>query len=574
MEPGTADTDGREADARLSLSERISRHPIAAGMLSGLALWAAFPPMEFSALAWVALVPLFRLAVEPGSRWRVYLGAWAGGLIFWGASLQWVRLTDPTAWTAWVVMAAILSVWWPAFLALTRYAVFNLKIPLLVAAPIFWVGLEHSRIFILSGFPWYYLAHSQYQMVPLIQIADFTGSLGVSFLIATVNALIVDLLRLPLLYRSEGRTRLRPKQQIRLAVVGLGGLGTLVYGAYRLSRPEFQDGPRLAMIQTDFEQHYKSGANNYEALLNKIESLVIKAASQDPKPDLIVWPETSYPWGTISIDPATPPDLLKNQMRYISDTMTVEQWRVNERETGTYLHGFTDALKIPQMIGGLRYEHGPDGFGKYNAAVLITPGSPAFQVYRKIQLVPFGEYIPLIDLLPWLTVFTPYRDGYLPVLTFGHEANSLDLGPYRVAVGICFEDTLPHLIRRFFHETPDGRQPDVLIDMSNDGWFQYSAELDMHLAVSVFRCVENRVPLARAVNTGLSALIDGDGRILQVLSRNTEGVLQVRAPLDPRTSLYSMWGDWLGLSCLAVCIGIWPTGMIYKKVRPSLLGRP
>ncbi|WP_165064586.1 apolipoprotein N-acyltransferase [Paludisphaera rhizosphaerae] len=573
MEPGTAVTESRESDGRLSLSERVSRHPIAAGIISGLALWAAFPPMEFSALAWVALVPLFRLAVEPGARWRVYLGAWAGGLVFWGASLQWIRLTDPSAWTAWVVMAAILSVWWPAFLGLTRYAVFGLKIPLLVAAPIFWVGLEHSRIYILSGFPWYYLAHSQYQAIPVIQIADITGALGVSFLIATVNALLVDLLRLPLFYRSEGRSRLRPKQRLRLAIVGLGILGTLIYGAYRLSRPEFLDGPRLAMIQTNFEQHYKSGAD-WQGILNKVESLVIKAAGYDPKPDLIVWPETSYPWGTISIDPATPSDVFAGHMRQISDGLTPDQWRENERESGKYLHGFTDALKIPMMIGGLRYEHRPEGLRKYNAAVLLTPGSPAVQVYRKIQLVPFGEYIPLIDLLPWLTVFTPYRDGYLPTLTFGREANSLDLGPYKVAVGICFEDTVPHLIRRFFNETPDGRQPDVLIDMSNDGWFRGSAELDMHLAVSVFRCIENRVPLARAVNTGLSALIDGDGRILQVLSRDTEGVLQVRAPLDPRTSLYSMWGDWLGLSCLAVCIGIWPTGMIYKRLRSSLIGRP
>ena len=105
-------------------------------------------------------------------------------------------------------------------------------------------------------------------------------------------------------------------------------------------------------------------------------------------------------------------------------------------------------------------------------------------------------------MLPWLTVFTPYRDGYVPTPAFGQEPVSLPLGRYRLAVAICFEDTVPHVVRRFFREPADGRQPDVLINMSNDGWFHGSSELDMHLAVSVFRTIEHRVPLARAVNTG------------------------------------------------------------------------
>src|ERR1022692_2773390 len=123
-----------------------------------------------------------------------------------------------------------------------------------------------------------------------------------------------------------------------------------------------------------------------------------------------------------------------------------------------------------------------------------------------MHLVPFGEYIPFIQALPWLTFLTPYRGETPPSLSFGKEPRTLLLGPYRLAVTICFEDTIPQVIGRFFIAVKDGHQPDVLINLSNDGWFHDSSELDMHLAMGVFRAVEHRVPLARAVNTGLSAL--------------------------------------------------------------------
>ena len=124
------------------------------------------------------------------------------------------------------------------------------------------------------------------------------------------------------------------------------------------------------------------------------------------------------------------------------------------------------------------------------------------------------------------------------------------------------------MIARFFHDTARDPQPDVLINLSNDGWFHGSAELDVHLAIGVFRAIEHRVPLARAVNTGLSALIDGNGEIRSFLPKETEGVLSVTVPLDDRRSLYTRSrSDWLGLSCLAVTIGLVPVGILRKPRR-------
>src|SRR5207245_1609768 len=127
---------------------------------SGFLLWLAFPPAGWGWLAWIALTPLFLLIRSDKPRWAIYLGAWLGGELFWLLSIQWVRLSEPnTAWLAWLVMATVLSFWWPAFLVLARLGVRRLKLPLMLAAPVVWVALEFVRAFIVSGFPWYYLAH-------------------------------------------------------------------------------------------------------------------------------------------------------------------------------------------------------------------------------------------------------------------------------------------------------------------------------------------------------------------------------------------------------------------------------
>ncbi len=132
-------TEAMEKEIRTTtldgLTERLSQRPIVAGLGSGVLLWSAFPPVEWSWLAWIALVPLFWLGIQQGRVLRLYLGAWAGGLVFWLLSVQWVRLTDATAWLAWLAMALIFSLWWPGFVALARLAVFRLRLPLMVAAP-------------------------------------------------------------------------------------------------------------------------------------------------------------------------------------------------------------------------------------------------------------------------------------------------------------------------------------------------------------------------------------------------------------------------------------------------------
>jgi apolipoprotein N-acyltransferase len=537
-----------------------------AGIVSGLLLWSTFPPVEWHWLAWLALVPLFWLSVQAGSRWRIYLSAWTGGLAFWIPALQWIRHADSSAVLAWLVMALIFSFWWPVFILVVRIAVFRLRVPLILAAPIIWVGLEYSRAFILSGFPWYQLAHSQYRIAYLIQIADVTGSLGLSLLIATVNALIVDLSTLPLIRTTKGGSRVTRRQMLRLWSVAFLIGATLTYGSIRIKTSQFRNGPRLALLQSNIPQKLKSGGR-FNKILEEFKHLVEVAVRAPQRPDLLVWPETSYPQGLVSIKPDVSSDTLLNQIQSVpmDEPMTVQDWIKRGTFHSDLLHAWSDSVQVPMLVGCLEYDHNPDGLRKYNSAFLFEPMVGAVQVYHKIHLVPFGEYIPFLETLPWLLNFTPYHDGYIPGLTFGSEFNQLEVNGYRLAVAICFEDTVPHLVRQFFRSPAPRQQPDVLINLSNDGWFQGSSELEMHLAVSVFRTVENRVPLARAVNTGVTALIDGNGQIRERLPKLTSNVLSATIPLDDRTSFFSRHGDWVGLGCLSVSIGLLILGPIGRR---------
>ena len=552
-------------------------HPIWLALGSALVLWTSFPPADWGWLAWAALVPLFLLVRSDRSARSLYAAAWLGGLAFWLLSIQWVRLTDPTAWLAWVVMAAFLSLWWPSFLLLARLGVRRLGLPLMAVAPVTWVALEFVRAYILTGFPWYYLAHSQYRYPHLIQVADLAGALGLSFLVGMANACGAELWAGWRGRRAGEEARDLRTQAPRVAALAVGLLATVGYGAYRLETADFRPGPRVALLQSNLRQALKQSLSA-EQIMATYEGLVARAVRGPERPDLLVWPETSYPYQFVAIDPGLDAPGIDALVRGPYPKTSARFWRSRMQEVVGHLQGWTDQIEVPMLIGSILYDFRPGALSRYNAAILFEPGAAATQVYRKLHLVPFGEYVPLIESLPWLTALTPYRGtDHVPSLTHGSEPAWLDLGAYRLATAICFEDTLPQVVRRLFAEAAEGRQPDVLLNISNDGWFRWSEELDMHLAVSVFRAVENRVPLARAANTGISALIDGNGRIVARLRKNTEDVLTALVDLDDRESLYSGWGDWLGFGCLAGSLGLVVAGLsdsIRRRFRTATVSSP
>jgi apolipoprotein N-acyltransferase len=411
---------------------------------------------------------------------------------------------------------------------------------------------------VLTGFPWYYLAHSQHRTLWLIQSADFAGALGLSFLIAGFNAACVELLAVSWRPARSAWSRLPRPLLVRLAVLAFLLAGNAAYGLYRLRSAQFRPGPRVALLQSNLTQRYKMKSEAGQ-LLAVYQELVDRALKAAQRPDLIVWPETAYPYGFVVIDPELSSDVFARQARQLSSQLSPQEWWKKLANVSDHLHGWTNRLDTPMLIGSLTYRFHRDGAAKFNSAILIEPGKADVQSYHKLHLVPFGEYVPLIETFPWLTVLTPYHgpDAVIPSLSFGSEPSWFRLGQLQLAAAICFEDTVPQVVRRLFSD-PEKGQPDVLLNLSNDGWFRGSSEHDMHLAVSVFRAVENRVPLARAVNAGISAIVDGNGRVVAALPKLQDGILAATIPLDDRVSFYSAWGDWMGTLCLSVSIALLP----------------
>ena len=303
-------------------------------------------------------------------------------------------------------------------------------------------------------------------------------------MIAVFNAFVVDLMSRPLLQVTKTGTRLATRQHIRLCTVTVLLGTTFCYGAYRVSNALFHDGPRLALLQSNIEQKHKMKGDPRKTIA-RFAVLIERAIADRQLPDLIVWPETAYPYGYIAIDSKIDPLTLERQVQSIAPSMTGDKWVDAKKAIDDDLHHWADVTKVPMLVGSSFYDHQPGSLEKYNSAILFSPGVSLIYHYHKMHLVPFGEYIPFIDVMPWLSILTPYHGGRLPRLSFGSQPRLIPLKEYLLAVTICFEDTVPQVISRFFDGAAGDRQPDVLVNLSNDGWFHGSAELDMHLAIGV-----------------------------------------------------------------------------------------
>jgi apolipoprotein N-acyltransferase len=523
--------------------------PFLLAVVGAFGLWLAFPPVGRGDLAWIALVPLFALVESARPRWQVYLAGWLGGLVFWHLAIFWVTRAAPEAWAGWTVMATYLSVGWLIVLVIARWGVVGLGWPVALVLPVAWLVEEYYRAFTLTGFPWYYLAHTQWRHPLLIQIADLTGAWGVSLLVALVNGAIYDL-AIQFVQQHRGARDVWSRPTIlRFSTIGFLLLGTLAYGAWRTATARFEPGPRLALLQSDIPQDLKM-SEDPNAVLELYAHLIQKAL--DRRPDLIVWPETSYPRGYPFIAPALPPDVLDRQAKILNPAGTGPFWRRKEALVRLELLDATDRLGVPMLVGTLAYDFRPSGVRRFNSAILLEPGKGATARYDKRHRVPFGEYIPGLETFPWLAKLTPFEPEEVPRLDAGDAPQLFDWQGLRLATAICFEDSVPQVVRQSFAQPGPGRHdPDILLNLSNDGWFRGTSELEMHLAASVFRAVENRVPLARAVNTGQTSIVDGNGRVVVALGNNTADVLVEPIPLDPRRSLYSSCGDWLPQLALA-----------------------
>ncbi len=515
------------------------------GLAGMVVLWAALPPLGLWPLAWIApawWVLLIRRSELPGK--RPYAALWLAGFLFWLAELYWLTFPHAANSIGWLAVGAYFGFYLPVFVGLAHVAVHRLRVPVILAAPIVWTGLELAQAHLLTGMTMASLGHTQYRWIALIQISDLAGAFGVGFVVMFVAACLARML--PLNGKPKAIWPLAP-------VVGLLA-AVLLYGHLRMAGvpPVDQRPPpvRIALIQGSIDSKLKSERSMRGRIHEHYRDLSQKAVEEYGPVDLIVWPETMFRETFITCEPdAEMPDIYRQQnwTRRQFQGALEEEAEHSRAELGTMARAFG----VPMVIGVDHHHYGAEGVRMYNAAVFVDRSGNVVGHYDKMHRVVFGEYVPFGEYFPRLQRMTP-----LPVsIHAGERPAAFDVGGLRVSPNICYETILSHVIRRQINTLRrEGNEPDVLANLTNDGWFRGSSELDLHLICGVFRAVECRKPLVIAANTGFSARIDGDGRIRERGPRRAAGTILAEVRPDPRGSWYLRYGDWPAGLCLAACV--------------------
>lgn len=522
---------------------------IAAGLL-----WAAaFPKIGMAGFAWIA--PGLLLAAALGKDgWEAFRIGYVGALVFYLVTLYWL-LRIPYRWlgiplgpaAGWLTLSAFMALFpglWVWLLSRTPRPDSPELVPgssprlrgwlagswaarsvwaLLGATA--WVALEMGIARIFGGFPWNLLGASQYQLVPLIQIASVTGIYGVSFLVVWVSLSLASA-TLNLLRRPQTRSAWLGEIFLPLLVTAV----IFNAGARRVRATlESSDKIKVLLIQPSIPQTVIWDPSGDAERLAEVLRLTRVGLTNSA--DLVIWPESAIP----------------RPIRYDEPTFEAVTSLAREHQAW-FILGSDDVEPRPTP-------ENPDEVEYFNSSFLISPQGALESRYNKRHLVIFGEYIPLARWMPFFKLFTPIQGGFTP----GGEPIFYDLSTLGVeaSVLICFEDMFPHLAR-----TSVGPRTGLMVNLTNDGWFGQSAAQWQQAASAVFRAVENGVPLARCCNNGLTCWIDPRGRIREVFfdSRGTiygPGFLRVEIPVrraahPEAATFYNQHGDVFGWTCLGI----------------------
>ncbi|GAW67462.1 apolipoprotein N-acyltransferase [Geoanaerobacter pelophilus] len=483
-------------------------------LLSGGMLALSFPEPGISALAWIAFVPLFLAAAGASPAAGFRLGFTAGCAAYAGI-LYWLNIVMTTYGKLPAAASAALYLALAGYLALYPGVVIWLarrceskRIGLLISFPLFWVAGELIRSYLLTGFPWANLGYSQYRTLPLIQISDLTGVYGVSFLVAFANVVFYRI------WVSMRHRERYPATALLLLLLLIAA--TMGYGVIALSRPEKGPLQQVLMVQGNIRQEHKWDPAFQASTVATYERLTRKGVESPGT--LVVWPESALPF------------FLQSEPAYAA--------RVKALAADLKSYLLTGSPAYDKEGGELRY---------LNSAFLISPGGAVTGRSDKLHLVPFGEYVPLSSLLPFVNKLVQGIGDFSP----GKAAVPLDTANGKIGVLVCFEGIFPEVSRAYVRSGAT-----MLVNITNDAWFGRSSAPYQHLSMTVFRAVENRVPLVRAANTGISSVIDGKGHIRGMTQIFEEATLSAQVRMGTGGTFYSRYGDIFALLCLAASIAL------------------
>jgi len=485
--------------------------------LSGLMLTASFPSLNLGWIAWVSFIPLF-ISLQDQPPLNAFKWGLITGLCHYGTLLYWIVVAlsryggiPMIPSLAVLVLLVVYLALYPAFFALFLARVLPLRLSSLLGAGI-WVSLEYARAHLLTGFPWCLLGYSQFLRLPLIQIADITGVYGISFLVILANLILYKLL---VRWTHEGKKYLTAEVVITVLMVGVA----LFYGYYHVRQtPQGGKGARrfsAAIAQGNIDQSMKWDEDFQHATVSIYSALSRKSAPFQPH--LIVWPETAVPF-------------------FFQDNIHLSQF--------VYRAARISGADI--LFGSPAYETKGHTISYYNRVYMLR-GDGEFDYYDKVHLLPFGEYVPLKRFLPFVHRLVPAAGDFTP----GTRLKTLTSGDLLVGPLICYEAIFPELSRELALQGAD-----LLVNATNDAWFGRTVAPYQHLSMAVLRCVETRLPMARAANTGVSAFILPNGKIAKQSGLFTRELLTYELRLGHDTTFYSHYGDIFAIIVLSGTI-IW-----------------
>ncbi len=499
--------------------------PVVTGVFYALAL----PPYNHSEAGWFALVPLL-FALEGCRPGEAFRRGFLAGLVFFGMTVWWiihVSLLGMLGLVAFLALYLGVASLFLAQLSNENDSVWH-NLFAAVAGAAGWVTLEWMRgHFPLGGFGWNGLGVTQSAATPLIQFASVTGVYGVSALVFILNYAFFCTIRRYLRNIGNATPARRLSWEFYLAMLLVGG--AFVSGLRVIESAPVggsQRALRLALVQGNIPQSLKFEEREKPMILDRYQSLTTTATLEQV--DLIIWPETATPAA----------------LRYDPETFAVT----------TNITANTQAYLL---TGTIDFTTRSETVEAFNAAALVRSDGLVAGVYRKIHLVPFGEYVPLRKIAPILKWFTPITDSF----ERGRDATLFNVHGLKFGAVICFEDTLPDLYRRFVK-----RGADFMVNLTNDAWFHNSPAAEMHLANAIFRAVENRRSLVRCTNNGVSCLVDRSGIVRHRIEPFTPATLAfvLLVPSELPVTFYTQYGDVFAGGC-ALLTGLTLVSLFFRR---------
>ena len=520
---------------------RIHRNAWLLALLSGLAQIVIFPLPNLYFLCWVAVTPLLiavlrarkaetlQLNDSPGVRLvsgnfgQGFLLGYVSGVIWYAGTCYWIRdtmhqyggLNQAAALGILLLFCLYLALYHGAFgglLALIAGRQSTLSRLGLISAPFLWVAMELARTRI-TGFPWQLLGTAQVDNLPLARIAAITGVYGLSFEITLVNTAFAA----AFLVRKQRRKT--------LLIASLGAALALQAGRLVEVLPLPADHTAYLLQQNiPILENSQWTKDYFQNTLRQLQEETLRPMREESArgftlPNLIVWPESPAPFYTS--DP-----FFRDAMSSLA--RNTKSWII----TGSL--GIKNATQNPEQNTEL-----------YNSAALISPDGTWTERYDKVHLVPFGEFVPFRSLFSFAAGLTEQVGDF----SRGNARQPLHAGGQGLGTFICYESIFPDEVRQFV-----GNGAQVLVNLSNDGWYGDSGAYAQHLNQSRMRAIENGRWLLLDTNTGVTATIDPYGRIVARLPRKTRSTLRAPYSLLNVTTFYTRWGDWFAYLCAIISV--------------------